>query len=126
MLVGDPSSSKRLSRRLANPKYGAGSKNGMKLWASNSTDVLNFKDRPTSSSSPSSAKLSVDSFKAAVACLKQDNSLSLAPYVPIAHPSSVKNKIHLARKLASVTLPNTAASPCVEGLERKITNPPLT
>ncbi|XP_050242023.1 uncharacterized protein LOC126690976 [Quercus robur] len=126
MPVGDPSSSKNLPRRLANPKYGAGSKNGTKAWASNSTNVLNFKNRPTSSSSPSSAKLSVDSFKAAVACLKQDNSPCLAPRVPIAHPSSVKSKKHLARKLASVTLPITAASPCGESSEKKITNPPFT
>ena len=126
MAVGDLSARENLPQRLANPKFGAGSKKGTKVWASKSTDFLNLKDRPISNSSPNSAKLSVDNFKAAVACLKQDNSPCQAPRAPTAHPNSVKSKKHLARKLATVTLPFTAASPCVETSEKKSTNPPLS
>ena len=64
MPVGGPSSSKSIPRRLANPKTGAGFKNEVKLWASKTLRVFTIKERPTSS--PSMARLLVESFKEVV------------------------------------------------------------
>lgn len=64
MPVGGPSSSKSLPRRLANPKTGAGFKNEVKSWASKTLRVFTIKERPTSS--PSMARLLVESFKEVV------------------------------------------------------------
>nr|POE80763.1 hypothetical protein CFP56_73722 [Quercus suber] len=123
MFVGGPSSSKCLPRRHAIPKYGAESKKE-KVWASKTPGMFIFKDRPIPS--PSMAKLPVDNFKAVVVSLKQDISPSPSPRVPLSHPSSVKNKKHLARKLAFDSLPKSADPLCVEGSKRKITNPSTT
>ena len=64
MPVGGPSSSKSLPCRLANPKTMARFKNEVKSWASKTPRVFTIKERPTSS--PSMARLLVESFKEVV------------------------------------------------------------
>nr|POE71616.1 hypothetical protein CFP56_38662 [Quercus suber] len=124
MALGGPSSSKGLPCRYAIPKFGVGSKYEEKVWASKTLGMFIFKERPTPS--PSMARLPRDSFKAAVVSLKHDNSPSPTPHVPLSQPFFVKNKKHLARKLASDSLPKSPAPLCVEGSKRKVTNPPTT
>nr|POF07918.1 hypothetical protein CFP56_27497 [Quercus suber] len=124
MALGGPSSSKGLPCKHAIPKFGAGSKYEEKVWASKTPGMFIFKERPTPS--PSMARPPRDSFKAVVVSLKHDNSLSPTPRVPLSQPFSVKNKKHLARKLAYGSLPKSAAPLCVEGSKRKITNPSTT
>ena len=81
MLVGGPSSSKSEPRRTAKIKSGAGFKKEVKPWAAKTPGVFTIKERPISS--PSMAKLPVDSFKEVVTSLSHNSNPSPTNCVPI-------------------------------------------
>ena len=124
MLVGGPSSSKSEPRRTAKLKFGARFKKEVKPWAAKTPSVFTIKERPISS--PSMARLPVDSFKEVVTSLSHNSNPSPANRVPIPQPSLVKNKKHLARSLAPSTSHKCAAPLGVVGSDKKSSSPPLT
>lgn len=122
--VGGPSSSKSVPHKITKPKSWVEVKNEGKPWAAKTPKDFFLKERPTSS--PSTARLPVDKFKKAVVSLIHNSNLSPSTHVPITQPSSVKNKKHLAKSLASDTLHKCAAPSGVVGSDKKSNSPLLT
>ena len=124
MAVSGPASNISEPRRSFKPKSGAGFKKEVRPWAAKNPGDVTIKARPTSS--PNLARSSVDSFKEAVTNLSFNNNPSPSIRVDLPQPSSVKNKKHLARKLATGSSLKCAAPLGENGSDKGSSSQPLT